>query len=319
MATATSYDLPQYIGELFQKQERPNAFLRLIGGLTGAIRTVQSTEFPMGVDYSLPAASQPDITEAQAPTASQIGTNQASNVVQIFQEAVDISYSRMGASATIDGVALIPGAPAGGAGLVRPGSLEWQIEKKVEKVARDANYSFLRGTYQKPADNATSRRTRGARTAVTTNVFANGGTPRNLSKAIFESALKDAMDNGMFQMGDTIYALGNANQVENLVDLYKSDTQLPESREVVGVMVSQIWTTWAIVNVVYEPDLAAGELFLTRPEMCRVVNMPIPGKGQLFVEPLGKTKSSEENQLYGEFGIDYRHEVFHAVIDDLNA
>lgn len=318
MATATSYDLPQYVGELFQKQERPNAFLRLIGGLTGMLRTVGSTEYPMGVDYEVPEGQQPDVVEAAAPSASHISTNQASNVVQIFQEAVDISYSRLGASAAIDGVSIIPGA-AGAGELVRPGTTEWQIARKVEKIARDANYTFLRGAYQKPTDNMTSRRTRGARTAVTTNLFANGGTPRPLTKPLFEGSLKSAMDNGMFQMGDAIYALGVADQIENLVDLYKSETSLPESRTVAGVQVRTIVTTWCTINVTYEPDLAPGELFLTRPEFCRVVNMPIPNKGTLFLEPLAKTKSSEEAQLYGEFGIDYRHEIYHAVIDDLEA
>lgn len=317
MALATSYDLPQYVGELFQKQERPNAFLRLIGGLTGMLRTVLSTEFPMGVDYSLAAAGQPDILEGATPTSSHISTNQGSNVVQIFQEAVELSYSRQAAAGMIDGVSVIPGSV--GSQLVRPGTLAWQIQKAVEQIARDANYTFLRGAYQKPSDNITSRKTRGVRTAVTTNVFANGAVSRPLTKTVFESALKNAMNNGMFTLGETIYALGNADQVENLIDLYKSDTQLPPSRDVVGVGVRTIVTTWGVVNVVWEPDLAAGEIFLTRPEFCRVACMPIPGKGEIFAEPLSKAGSSDKNQVYTELGIDYRHEVFHAVIDDLDA
>lgn len=316
MAQATSYDLPQYIGDLFQKAERPNSVLRLIGGLTGQVRTVASTEFPMGVDYTLGAAAQPAVLEGAAPTASHTSTTQGSNVVQIFQEAVEITYSRQGAAASIDGVSIIPGST--GAPLHRPGSLAWQIDRKLEKIARDANYSFLRGSYVKPSDNLSARKTRGIRTAVTTNLFANGGTPRTLTKAIFEAALKSAMDNGMFMMGDTIYALGDADQVENLVDLYKSDTQLPASRDVVGVQVRTIVTTWATVNVVWEPDMAANELFLFRPEFCRPVAMPIPQKGILFAEPLAKVGSATKFQLYGELGIDYRHEVFAAVIDDLS-
>lgn len=317
MAVATTYDLPNYIGELFQKQQRPNAFLRLIGGLTGQIRRVKATEFPMGVDYTLPAATQPSVLEGADPSDSTIDTAQSSNIVQIFQEAVKIAYSKLGESGTIDGVAIVPGEGAGALNV--PGTMEWQTQRKIEVIARNANYSFLRGAYQKPSDNTTARKTRGVRTAVTTNLFDNAGTPRDLSKSIFEDALKDAMDNGMFSVGDEIFALADADQVQNLTDLYRSDTSLPESREVVGVAVRQITTQWAVVNVVWEPDLAAGEILLTQPQVCRVVAMEIPGKGLLFREPLAKTGAYELEQVYGELGIDYRHEVFHAVIDDLNA
>lgn len=318
MAVATSYDLPQYVGELFLKGERPNAFLRLIGGLTGALKNVASTEFPMGVDYTLTDGSQPDILEAATPTAAQVSTSQSSNVIQIFQRAVELSYSRKGASAVIDGVSLIPGSPAGGSGLVRPGTMQWQIARAVEQVSYDANYVFLRGSYQKPSDNTTSRKARGARTAVSTNEYANGGTARALTKTIFENALRDSMENGMFMMGDTVYIIGDKTQIAALINLYESDTQLPESREVVGVGVRQIITKWATCQVTYDPDLAAGELFGCRPEFYRVVAMPIPEKGVLFVEPLSKAGSSDKSQLYGELSIDYRHEVFGMVIDDLS-
>lgn len=319
MAQATSYDLPQYVGELFQKAEKPNALLRLIGGLTGRLRTVMSTEYTMGVDYTLASASQPAILEGATPTASHLAVTQGSNVVQIFQEAVDITYSRMGASASIDGVSVIPGSPAGGSELIKPGSLEFQIARKMEKIARDANLTFLRGAYVKPSDNNSARKTRGIRAAITTNSYDNSGTPRDLTKAIFEAALKDMMGNGAFSLGETIYAFGDAAQVENLVDLYKSDTQLPASRDVVGVAVRTIVTTWANVEVVYEPDMNAGEIMIIRPEFCRVVCMPIPGKGLIFAEPLAHAGSSEKHQIYGELGIDYRHEVYHGLIDDLNA
>lgn len=315
---ATSYDLPQYIGELFQKTERPNALLRLIGGLTGTVRTVQSTQFPMGVDYVLPSAAQPAILEGADPTPSELDTAQSSNLVQIFQESVKLAYSKLGEQGSINGVAIIPGV-AGHGTLVQPGSLAFQVNYKLQKIARDANYSFLRGAYQLPADNTTARKTRGIRTAVTTNLFANGGTARTLDKSVFENALRDSMNNGMFSMGAELFCMGDATQIQRLADLYRSETSLPASRDVVGVAVRTIETQWARVNLVWEPDLAAAELFLTQPQYCRVVAMPIPNKGVLFSEPLSKTGSAEHYQVYGELGIDYRHEVFHAVIDDLAA
>jgi hypothetical protein len=312
---ATSFDLPQYIGNLFRVRERPNALLRLIGGLTGAIGLVQSTEFVLGVDYELAAQTQPAKLEGAAPTPSEVGTSQATNLVQIFHESVKLTYSRQGAQGTIAGLAVIPGGAQGEVN--RPGTLEWQIDRKMEMIAMQANYSFLRGAYQKPVDNTTARKTRGVLTAVTTNLFDNGGTPRALTKVIFEAALRDAMQNGAFQMGAELVVFGDAVQLSALVELYRADGQLPISREVVGVSVRTIVTTWATVHLVFEPDMPAGTLFVWQPARCRVVAMPIPGKGILFAEPLAKTGSSEEHQLYGELGIDYRHEVNHIVISDL--
>lgn len=313
---ATTYDLPQYIGELFQKGERPNAFLRLIGGLTGGLRTVNGTEFPMGVDYSIAAGSQQSVVEGADPSFKSEDTNQSANVVQIFQEGVKHSYSLQGRTGAITGVAVIPGSV--GAELQHPGTIEFQIARAVERLSNNVNFAFLRGAYQKPANNATGRQTRGIRTAVTTNLFANGGTPRAISKSIFENALRDAMVNGMFNLGDTVQCLADATQYAALTALYESATQLPVSRDVVGVQVRVIVTKWATVELVWEPDMPAGELLLTQPKYCRAVAMPIPGKGVLFAEPLAKTGAAEPWQIYGELGIDYRHEVFHAVVDDLS-
>ena len=318
IAAAASTDLPQYLGELFQKGKRPNAVLRLIGGLTGGVKNVNATTFPMGVDYSLDAGSQPGILEGADPTSAQVAATQASNVVQIFQEAFEFTYSRLGATAAIDGITLIPGAPAGGAQLQIPGSFSFQAARAAEQIANDANYTFLRGTYVLPTDNDSARKCRGMLTAVSTNDANGSGTNRALTKTIFEGALKTFMANGMFNKGDEITVIGDADQVENLTDLYKSDTQLPESRAVAGVMVETIITTWAICNVVYDPDMASNELFLFRPELCAVVAMPIPGKGIIFAEPLAKTGSTEKSQMYAELGIDYVNEIFVGSIDDLS-
>lgn len=318
--TATSYDLPQYVGDLFQKNEKPNSVLRLIGGLTGSLRLVTSTEFAMGINYVLPAAAQQSILEAATPSAVEQDTAQATNVVQIFQTAVGLSYSKMGEMGSIDGVAVIPGA--GNGELLRPGSVEWQVDKALERLARHINWAFLRGAYQKPANNSTARQTRGVKTAVTTNLFANGGTPRNITKAIFEAALRDMMANGAFSQGDEVFVLGDATAIGNLVDQYEptavSGFRPQDTATIVGVNIRTIRARWAVCHLVWEPDMPAGELFLFQPKVCRVTAMPIPSKGVLFVEPLARAGAAETSQLYGELGVDYRDEIFHGLIDDLN-
>lgn len=313
---ATSYDLPNYIGELFQKAEKPNSVLRLIGGLTGSLRTIANTEFTMGVDYDLPAAAQPAILEGAAPTASNTDTAQSANVVQIFQEAVELTYSAQARSGQITGVAVIPGAPAGGHTLNNPASLDFQIARANEKIARHANLSFLRGAYVKPANNSTARKTRGVRTAVSTNDFDMSAAALTITN--FEAQLESALGNGMFQMGEEIYLLADAVGIAKVIGFYKAAasgvSRLTDTTERVGVSIRQILTDFCTLNLVYEPDLVTAELFLFRPEFCRVVGLPIPKKGLLFAEPLSQAKASELWHVYGELGIDYRHENWHGVI-----
>lgn len=319
---ATSFDLPNYIGELFQKGEKPNALLRLIGGLTGGLRLVTTPEFAMGVDYTLPAADSTGKTEGATPTAVEVDTEQSTNLVQIFHEAVELTYSAQAATGVIAGLAAIPGIGQSNGELISPRSIEWQRMRAVERISRNANLAFLRGTYQKPGSNATPRQTRGIRTAVTTNLFANGGTARPISKAIIEAALKNGLANGMFSLGDELMVLVDATQYDAIVALYEPGIQQTTnpgpSATVAGVAVKTIVTKWATLHLVWEPDMAAGELFITQPKYCRVVAMPTPKKGVLFSEPLAKSGSADKEQIYGELGIDYRHEVFHAVIDDLS-
>jgi hypothetical protein len=315
---ATSYDLPQYVGELFQKTERPNSVLRLIGGLTGELRLVGNTKYPMGVNYILPAAAQPNILEGAAPSAVEQDTAQADNIVQIFQKSVKLDYSKQALTQRVDGIAIIPGGAYGSP--LQTGSLEWQLARSLESVARDANFTFLRGAYVSPANNATARRCRGVRTAVTTNVTAI--TPP-LSKISFEAALRAAMDQSMFSMGDELFVLGDATTLSILISLYEpaatSGFRPQDTREIVGVSVRTIVTRWATCNLVWEPDMAANELFVFQPKFCRVVAMPIPSKGVLFSEPLGRVGAAEEWQIYGELGIDYRDEIFHAVLTGITS
>ncbi len=307
MAVATTFDLPQYVGRLFLKQERPNAILRLIGGLTSIMRFVDTKKFAMGVDYTLAAAAQPAILEGANPAGSQQDvTAQASNVVQIFQETVEINYSRLGHRGALSGLAVIPGG--GNEDPIQTGTFEWQLAKKIEKIARDLNFSVLRGAYQEPADNTTARKMRGIYTAIATN--DDDVAAAALTKARFEQALRTFMNNGMFNQGDEIFALVDATQFQKLHDLYVAVTALPQSRTVAGVGIRTIVTPYCNVNITWEPDATASEITLVRPEKYQLVAMPIPGKGVLFSEELPQTGSALKHQVYGELGIDYTHEIF---------
>lgn len=315
---ATSFDLPNYVGDLFRMREQPNNFLRLIGGLAGSVRLVAATEFPMGVEYEIPDGAQQSKLEGAAPTAQEIGTTQSTNVIQIFQEAVELTYTRQSSSQLIGGLAINPAGA--GQPLLQPGTLEWQIDRRLEKIQNDMNWNFLRGVYQKPADNTTGRQTRGVLGAITTNAV-DAGTAAPLTKDIVNTAIKTMLDNKSIALGGELFAVCDSFQYQKLAALYEGATTLPESRSVAGVAVRTIITTFGVLHLVWEPMMPAGQILLLNPSKVRPVAMPIVADGQnkgvLFAEPLGKTKASDTYQVYGEWGIDYSHEYWHGKITDL--
>ena len=92
--TGTTWNLPNYAGDLFTADTTNTPILSAIGGLTGGVQT-DNFEFPTDSQYSLPEAAQPAITETAsltAPQAEEIVRTQNTNVTQIFHEKVSISY-----------------------------------------------------------------------------------------------------------------------------------------------------------------------------------------------------------------------------------
>lgn len=86
----TTWNLPNYAGELFTADPTQTPFLSMIGGLTGG-RQTDNFEFPTAVLYDFPDAAQPEISEqasTTAPAASHIAREQEKNVVQIHQEVI---------------------------------------------------------------------------------------------------------------------------------------------------------------------------------------------------------------------------------------
>jgi hypothetical protein len=92
--------------------------------------------------------------------------------------------------------------------------LALQTQAELESIAVDVEQSFLSGVYNKPANNSTARKTRGVLTAITTNVLANGGTPRAISPTILNAAFKTAFDNGAKLPQDkTVIMVSSAQKV----------------------------------------------------------------------------------------------------------
>jgi hypothetical protein len=319
-AQTTTTSAPNYLGTLYFFKRRPNTILKLIGGLTadntlthGGWRPEANYEFATNVDYDLPTPSQPAILEgADAPSAVTYVPSQAKNVVQIFHEAVNISYLKASTGARFSGVQTANVTP-------EEAARAFQIQRALEKIAQDANYSFLRGTFANPATpSSTALKTRGIITAVTTNVFANAGTPRAVTKAILQNAYKEMIDNAGVQP-ESLIALCNTDQLGALNTLYSTDFNNGQERTVAGVQVRQVYTAFGVLNLALDLDMPTGQIALVNPNVIQGVHVDVPGKPSgLFYEEIARTGASEKGQIYGQCGIDHGPEWAHGLIKDLS-
>lgn len=159
---STTFNLPNYHGELMALTPEETPLLSAAGGLNGGGKQATSTSFEWQ-DYDL---RDPQIRTrlegADAPAAEARVRANHDNIVQIFHESVSTSYTKQAATDLY---------ASAGNGISNPVASEhsWQVAQALKQMARDVNYTFWHGQYNKPADNTTARQTRGLFQAITSN------------------------------------------------------------------------------------------------------------------------------------------------------
>jgi hypothetical protein len=313
-AQLTTFDTNNYVGELFRVGKRPVSFLKLMGGIAGGVKVIRSARFPLAVTLDLAnTPGQPAVLEgADAPTVREVTTAQTDNLVQIFHEAVELSYSVQAQQDEIDGIAVIPGSQGGL--ITDPTDPAFQIVMALEKIQDDMNYSFLRGTYQNPGDNSTARKTRGITNADNIGTVTDSGV--TLAFKHVEQALREMVDAGAHDMGVNLMVFADATRIQELVDdLEDTLGKEPESRTVVGFEIAMALSFWGRFGLVYEKDMVADNALVADMSLVAPVARMIPKRGLLFSEPLAKTGSADKEQIYGEWGVAYGYGDRHVLID----
>lgn len=157
----TTFNLPNYHGELFEVSPTDTPLFSAAGGLGNAGQVTDTIVEWQKFDLRDPSI-RTRLEGADAPTAESRVRANVTNRVQIFQEAVTSSYTKQAATgryATANG-----GAP-------NPVTSEhsWQVMQALKQVARDVNYSFWNAVRNDPADNTTARQMAGLLSVITTN------------------------------------------------------------------------------------------------------------------------------------------------------
>lgn len=170
-----TYDLPNFVGELFAATPTDTPLLSSTGGLTGG-EPADATLFSwQGYDLRDADKNRQRTEGADAPTAESRVRFNVTNVVEIHQEAVETSYTKMAATGQFNSTGSAhPGSVglAGGNPVVREHA--WQIDQQLKQIARDIERGFVNGQFANPGTNATARKTRGLVPATTTNVSDQG-------------------------------------------------------------------------------------------------------------------------------------------------
>lgn len=381
----TTFNLPNFTGELFAATPADTPFLSAIGGLSGG-KAVTSTEFEWE-GYDLRDAGQNVALEgAAAPTAQARVRFNVTNVLQIHHEAVEVSYTKMAAIGMKSGTNNDQPNPI-------TSELDWQVQQGLKQIGRDVEWSFLRGHYVKWGDNTAPRKTRGLLEAVQTNVatvstattttgftlqtsgdtvtktshgltngtmitlaavtgattvtsntaywvvgattntfqLANkpGGTAIDIdadgtASVITNTSSTDlktddilgllqmVFDNGGIQESETATLACNSFQKRQLTKAFLgSANYVLQNRTVGGVAMSVIETDFGTLNIMLNRHMPQNQIAVISLDQCMPVFLEVPGKGHMFLEPLGAVGSSTKYQLYGEIGLEYGNEKAH--------
>jgi hypothetical protein len=168
----TTFNLPNYAGELFALTPEDTPLLSAIGGLTGGGMTT-AVEFEWQTYDLRDPAQRTKVEGDTAPTAEGRVRANVRNVAQIHQEKVSVSYTKQAAIGQLATPGSAPFRSTDGSNPVS-NELNWQVAQKLKEIALDVNFSFINGSFANPTTNATARKTRGLLEAITTNRIAKG-------------------------------------------------------------------------------------------------------------------------------------------------
>lgn len=300
---ATSFGVLNYSGMLFNKGNTRTPLSSIIGGRA---KTTNHVEFVTGQEFTSGGGAQPAISETAsltAPDATVVTREQKTNVTQIFQESVGISYAKQSNMGTLSGINIANQE-------ANPmNELDFQVAAKMMKINADIEYTFINGTYNKATSDATINKTRGLVNAITTNKTAMASKPLglwNIADMVKKIYGQNAPTNGLCLWCDatTMFQV-NADAVQNGLSV------VPASREINGIALSSVITPIGVVYLYLGEYLPSGTALLLNLDVIAPVYQPVPGKGNFFLEPLAKTGAGEKYQLFGQLGLDHGPEWYH--------
>jgi len=303
--TGSSWDLVNYVGELFTASQKQTPIVSLIPN-----KRVQNDEFPLSVEYALATAAQNVRSEddaVTAPTAVDVTTSQTKNSIQIMHHSILVTYKAQSNMNRITGIAdaNVP--------VSIQDHVDFQTARKLETIKRDMEVSAINGTYVASSASSASTATRGIFEAISdaSNGVAAGSA--DLSKALINQALREAYADGA--LFENMAFVVNAFQKQQISDIY---AYVPTDRFLGGENIQAIETDFGRAFVILNPHMDTNDFLILDLAVCANVFQPVPGKGELFSEPLAVVGAATKGQLYTQWGFDYGASFRHNAVTGLS-
>lgn len=304
-----TWNLPNYAGDLYTADPESTPFLTMLGGLNNGGKQTQNFEFPIDSLYDYPTPEQPAISEQDsttAPEALNYVRSQETNVTQVFQETVNLTYIKQSNFNRMEGL-----NTAGQQNNV-PNEQDFQVARQLIKIARDIEHTIFSGKYQKATDAATPNKTRGMLEAV-----ANGGTTidakgAELSRQMLKDLWREMYNNGATFTNPVMWVGAKSKQLTT--DLF---AYAPTSRNVGGVNIQMLETDFGNIGISLNKFIPADSILVADMSVPDSVFQPVPGKGNFFLEELAKKGAADEAMIFGQWGLDHGPGFLHGSITGL--
>lgn len=325
---ANTFDVPNFVGELFEVTPSDTPLLSAIGGLTGGEQASATYFTWQGTDLRTGEDDRQRLEGADAPQVESRKRFNMYNVVEVHHESVGVTYTKLAATSQV--AAVTPrDHQAGLAGASNPvtDELGHQTTSALKSMALDIEASFLTGKFANPSDNTEPRRTRGLIQAIEDASEEIPNAEANVidadGAAVTEDTLLDLMqmiwDAGGIREDETRTAIVNSTQKRALTRAFIRERGYQEmTRDVGGVSLSYIETDFGRLNFMLSRWAPRDTIIVASLDQLAPVFLPIPDRGFLFQEALPTSGSTVRTQLYGEIGLRYGLPIHHGLIKGLS-
>ena len=354
-------DINNFTGELFKVGGQRTPLLSAVGGLNGG-KVLNSTYWQVQVEDNATVSSEPTKGQEGAAPTEYLGRDRAAYtyVTQIFHKGVQMTYTALAStgnqnpftlSAAItnqsDGDGTTTAGTAQGLFGGNPINDEFalQLEKAMEKVAREVEWFAFNGSFSDGANVTPGSGTRemygldvwislsknannsAAVNPLGGNCFYNDtsgdgtGSTQVISFATISGALKRMYDNHA-PMKQPVLCVSpqqlldlNNELVKGTVDI--AGAIIPRDRNVAGIDIDTVITPFGSIGLmVIDPDIMpTGTAFILDLAYIQPVFTNIPGFGTVFVRDLDQDANARIGKaIYMEMGFEFGPPSYHCKI-----
>ena len=329
-------NINNFTGELFKITPHRTPLLSASGGLTGG-KAINSTYFQFQtVDNAVVSSVTPG-SEGGAPNFNGRSRSAVQGVLEIFHEAVQITFTAQAAYGeivpfdlassyknSIDKLALEGTNPVND-------EMAAQLELVLELVAKKAEFQAFNGAF---SDGTSSdRQMRGLDEHCSLsggNIYfndANGdgsGADQKIHWDTVAGAMKKLYDAGaplrepvLFISPQMIVDL-NKELVNPTVSGALTGGILPRDRNVGGVDIDTIVTPFGAMGLALSDYLPSNKAFIVDMAFVTPVFLNVPGKGTVFIRDLDQGDNARMGKaVYMEMGYDFGPPQYHCEIADI--